>query len=393
MNRWILGLMAAWLFASLQVFAGEAVKIGERHPLKSAVLNEERSYAVALPKSYTPQGSRRYTVLYVLDAQTAFKHVATTVEFLSDYGDIPEMIVVGIDSTDRLRDYTPTDWSKMNGADGGGPTFKRFLAQELIPEIERNYRSDGYRILMGHSLAGLFTLYAMTDEPTLFRAWLVTSPTLDWDDGYALRAFKPDFGKAIKQPGFLYLARSDDSGKPLADFDAVVAAVKKHAPDTLRSHASAYPDEMHVTVPLVADIDALRQLYAGYRLHPDHMDKGIAHAEQHFAVISKKLGTELAMPEQTANELGYAALGAERVDEATALFERNVRNFPDSANAADSLADAYAKAERWAEARDSAARAVAIATRQRDPNLAYFQKQVQQFTDAAAKATAPNQAD
>lgn len=102
--------------------------------------------------------TRRYTVLCVLDAQTAFKHVATTVEFLSDYGDIPEMIVVGIDSTDRLRDYTPTDWSKMNGADGGGPTFKRFLAQQLIPEIERNYRSDGYRILMGHSLAGLFTL-------------------------------------------------------------------------------------------------------------------------------------------------------------------------------------------------------------------------------------------
>jgi len=272
----------------------------------------------------------------------------------------------------------------MNGADGGGPNFKRFLAKELIPAIERDYRSDRYRVLMGHSLAGLFTLYALSDEPMLFRAWLVTSPTLDWDDGYALRTIKPDFGKAIKRPGFLYLARPDDSGKPLEAFDAIVAPVKRHAPAALRSHASAYPDEMHVTVPLLADIDVLRQLYAGYRLHPDQMQKGIAYSQTHFAAVSRKLGHEFPMPESVANELGYAALGEDHVVEAIALFERNTRNFPDSANAADSLSDAYAKVGRWKDARDSEARAVAIATKQHDSNLPYFQKQLEKFAASAA---------
>jgi CubicO group peptidase (beta-lactamase class C family) len=49
-------------------------------------------------------------------------------------------------------------------------------------------------------------------------------------------------------------------------------------------------------------------------------------------------------PEFVLNGLGYEALQNGRTDEAIQLFERNVKEFPESGNAYDSLGEAYAKA-------------------------------------------------
>ncbi len=359
----------------------------EHHQFASSQLGEQVAYRVAVPPSFSIKQQRRYPLLVVLDAEQQFSHIACSVTFLAGHGDIPELIVVGIDSNNRLRDYTPTDWSDMNGEDGGGPKFKRFLADEFLPNIEKAYRGDGYRILFGHSLGGLFGLYLLADEPELFRAYLITSPTLDWDRTYARRSVIAGFGGDISAPSFLYLARSDDSGQALQDYQDYVAAIAQHAPKALRWHSSEFPDEMHVTVPLIAGIDALRQLFSGYRLHPDLYERGIDYAEGHFAAVSEKIGHELPMPEQVANELGYAALNADRFAEAITLLEHNARNFPDSANAADSLADAYAKAERWQDAADSESRAVSMGEAQHDRNLGYFRTQLQRYIEASKAAT------
>ena len=71
----------------------------------------------------------------------------------------------------------------------------------------------------------------------------------------------------------------------------------------------AYPDETHTSLPLLAQIDALRSLYAGYRLHDDMLEKGLAYAQAHFQNASKTAGWDLPVPEEVLNSLGYAALG------------------------------------------------------------------------------------
>ena len=214
-------------------------------------------------------------------------------------------------------------------------------SSELIPRIDRANRTDDYRILFGHSLGGLFALYSAADPASPFRAHLAIAPTLDWDNRWALRQAEAGFGGKRSAQAFLYVARGDDLGQALADFDGFVAAVRKHAAPELRVHAAAFPDEMHVTIPLITAIDSLRQLYAGYRLHPDDADKGLVYADEHFANVSKRMGVTLPVPEIVVTEMGYGLLGRDKVDEAIAVFERNVQQFPQSANAADSLADGY----------------------------------------------------
>src|SRR5687767_722006 len=173
--------------------AAQPVVIGQSHRLRSAVLNEERTYRVQLPDSYAWAKDRRYPVLYVLDGKTHFPHTSGSVGYLAAQGEIPEMIVVAIDSTVRIRDFTQSDWSTAWVGGGGAANFKRFLSSELIPHIERAYRASGFRVLAGHSAGGQFVLYCLTSEPSLFQAYFAFSPSLDWDDNLPQKSLAKSF--------------------------------------------------------------------------------------------------------------------------------------------------------------------------------------------------------
>lgn len=379
--HWIHPIVAGLLLllGGAVLHAGEPVDIGQTERLHSAVLDEDRTYHVALPASYRRATDRRYPVLYVLDGAWHFQHAAASAGYLAAHGEIPEMIVVAIDSTNRVRDFTQSDWPTAWIGGGGAANFKRFLATELMPAVERAYRTDGFRALSGHSASGQFALYCLTAEPALFHGYIALSPSLDWDDNLPQRSLEAAFEATPELANFLYVARSDDAGRALADYERLVETLAKRSPRGLRWHSQAFPDETHVSLPLVAEIDGLRHLYAGYRLHDDLLEKGFAFAEEHFRQVSKTVGWTLPVPESVVNDLAYAALEQGRTDEALALFQRNVEGHPNSAAAYDGLADGYAEAERWPEAAAAAARAERLAVAQAHPDRAYFEAQARKM--------------
>jgi predicted alpha/beta superfamily hydrolase len=355
--------------------------VGQKQGIHSAVLNEDREYQVSLPDSYGWGKDRRYPVLYVLDGESQFLHTATSVRFLATTGEIPEMIVVGIVSTVRVRDFTQTDWPTAWVGGGGANIFKRFLSDELIPRINDIYRTDGFRVLSGHSAGGQFVLYCLTSEPSLFKAYIALSPSLDWDDNLPQRSLLKSFTSTPSLPAFLYVARSDDYGRALADYEALVKILATKSPREFRWHSQAFPQETHISIPLLAQIDAVRHVYEGYRFHDDMLEKGLSFAQQHFEEVSKRIGWHLAIPENVINSLGYAALSQGKTQDAIELFTCNVQSNPNSANAYDSLADGYSRAEQWTDAVAASNRAVALATEFGDPNLPYFIEQARKMND------------
>jgi len=379
-------LLAALL---LTMGAGAQVVVGQANGLHSAVLDEERNYQVYLPDSYPWATDRRYPVLYVLDGQSEFLHTAVSVGYLAAHGEIPEMIVVGIESTVRVRDFTQTDWPEAWVGGGGAEKFKRFLSTELIPTIERTYRTDGFRVLSGPSAGGQFALYCLTSEPSLFRAYFALSPSLDWDHNLPQRSLEKAFESTRKLEAFLYIARSDDAGRPLADYERLVQTLKTKSPQGFRWFSQAFPNETHTGVTLLAEIDALRHLYSGYRFHDDLIVKGFPYAEHHFQEVSKTVGWPLPLPEGVVNDFAYDALSRGKTQEAIGLFKRNVEANPNSANAYDGLADGYAKAGQWKEAAQASERAVALATQYANPNLPYFIRQAKKMKDHLDRETGP----
>lgn len=163
--------------------------LGTQHKLQSDILNEERPVIISLPVGYN-DNQAEYPVLYVLDGLQNIKHIVGTVELLTESGLIPSIIVVGVESLDRNRDFTPSKAGEdLQGStgnsgipqSGGAPKFLEFLSEELIPFVDNNYRTHPYRILEGHSFGGLFSVYTLMENPELFDAFIIQAPALWWN--------------------------------------------------------------------------------------------------------------------------------------------------------------------------------------------------------------------
>lgn len=154
---------------------------------------------VSLPKDYFVR-NEPYPVVYMLDADYSFAICRNIVEHLSDRNHLTEAILVGIayDGPDayrmnRTRDYTPVhvpdggygpEYQKVSG---GAPLFLRFIANELVPFMETEYRCSDKRVLAGHSYGGLFTSWAALVTVDLFDGFIAVSPSLWYDDGLIFR--------------------------------------------------------------------------------------------------------------------------------------------------------------------------------------------------------------
>ena len=75
--------------------------------------------------------------------------------------------------------------------------------------------------------------------------------------------------------------------------------------------------------------------------------------EAHYKKVSKQLGYTVNPDENLVNDAGYAALGAKQLDKAGDLFKLNVKNYPKSSNAFDSLGDYYLEINDYANATEN----------------------------------------
>jgi predicted alpha/beta superfamily hydrolase len=123
-------------------------------------------------------------VLYLLDGESNFEFTAAIIHFLAENERIPGMIVVGIDSGDRSQrthDLTAPSQveieRRFSPGNGGADVFLAFIDSELVPYVEKNYRTRPYRILVGHSFGGLFAIHTLATRPMLFNAYIAIDPT------------------------------------------------------------------------------------------------------------------------------------------------------------------------------------------------------------------------
>lgn len=171
----------------------------DRYDEISSAHTRARRVDVWTPPGYA-SGDRRYPVLYMHDGQHALdpataKHgitwgVREALTRLMGDGAIPGCIVVGVwNSAERRRDYMPQGLFEGPDADAArqffaakfpagyieGPPasdgYLRFIVEELKPMIDARYRSlpdQPNTFVMGSSMGGLISLYAIEQYPGVF---------------------------------------------------------------------------------------------------------------------------------------------------------------------------------------------------------------------------------
>lgn len=194
-------------------------QIGETLSFHSGVLQEDRSLNIYLPPSYAADSLRSFPVTYLLDgsADEDFIHVVGLVQFATFpwVNSMPESIVVGISNVDRRRDFTfPTTIAadkKAYPTTGGSADFIAFMEQELIPIVQKNYRTNDTTTLVGQSLGGLLGVEVLYKKPDLFANYIIVSPSLWWD-AESLLKLEPSISK---KPKTVYLTVGGQEPEPM----------------------------------------------------------------------------------------------------------------------------------------------------------------------------------
>lgn len=171
------------------------ITIGEKISFFSGILQEPRSVNVYLPPEYADNDTAHFPVVYLLDGgiDEDFLHVAGLYQFNSFpwVARVKPSIIVGIVNVDRMRDMTfPTDDSLQKAtypASGRSARFIEFLGKELQPLIEKKYRTNSQKTLIGESLAGLLATEILLKTPLLFSKYVIVSPSLWWNNGSLLQ--------------------------------------------------------------------------------------------------------------------------------------------------------------------------------------------------------------
>ena len=234
---------------------------GKRVALQSEILKEERIIQVLLPEGYKPGSQEKYDVLYLLDGDSNLQTISAIQQFIQNHSGMPPVIMVAVFNTDRNRDLSPTHIAGM-ASSGGADKFLAFLKKELVPYINKSYPVSDNAILYGHSFGGLFAMYALLEEPLLFKYYLAVDPSFFWDGNYlnklAVDKLSASSGKS------LFIAGRDEGGIKQMGISAMDAVLKEKAPKDLNWKIASYPEEDHGSIRLKSVYDGLRFFYDGF---------------------------------------------------------------------------------------------------------------------------------
>ncbi|MBB4630858.1 alpha/beta hydrolase [Sphingosinicella soli] len=219
-----------------------------------------------------------YPVLYVLDGNASFASFAET-RRLQEFYAVGKSIIVGVgyptdktydvrrlnDLTPPLLDPAPTQWRGLAKYESGGrKEFLDFLTGKLRTEIGRRYKTDPERqALFGHSLGGLFGLYALYSRPDAFHSIIAASPSIEWNHQGVLseeRAFTSQLenGKIGRTSRLMIVVGDldvDDDPEPAR---ALADRLDRFSDRGLRVRFTRYEHEGHMSVPARSVTDVLR---------------------------------------------------------------------------------------------------------------------------------------
>jgi predicted alpha/beta superfamily hydrolase len=255
--------------------------LGVIDKIQSAALAEKRILNIYLPEGYSKADTIRYPVVYLLDgsADEDFIHITGLFQFNSFawINRVPKSIIVGIANVDRKRDFTyPTTVeadSKKLPTSGHSGKFITFLEKELQPFVEKKYRTNASKMLIGQSLAGLLAAEILLKKPSLFSKYIIISPSIWWDKGSLLKQSsdilkenyprKTDIYIGVGKEGLVSPIAAPGDAPHVMEVDANLLAdkIKSGKSKNVQVYFDYLPEENHGTVTHQAVFNALRMLY------------------------------------------------------------------------------------------------------------------------------------
>ncbi len=378
MKKYRLLVPAILFFVCTAVYAQNKEEFSRTQTLeiKSSILNETRNMSIYLPDDYA-YSKTKYPVLYLLDGAAHLQHASGAVDYLSTRALIPDIIIVAIHNVDRTRDFSPVH-IEAAPTTGGAEKFLGFLSKELVPQLDKRYRTAGFNMLLGHSFGGTFIGYTLLAEPDLFDAFLAVSPALRYADNYVVKESSEKL-KPFKDTKFFYMTVGNEEAyfESLEEYASILTG---KAGGNLEFKYVKMMEENHGTTPYPSVFGGLKFIFKDWILPREMLQGDLEAIDDHYKKLSLKYGIEVLTPELVINALGYTYLQAEDYEKAITIFKTNEERHPESANVYDSLGDAYENNGESELAAKNYQKAVKMGEKYGDANLAVYKTNLERVS-------------
>ncbi len=345
MKKTITTLFLAITFISMPVIASifteENISIGKasRIIIESKELGENRSLLVHLPKNYS-NSSKSYPVLYLIDGGRHFNHAITSTRLLQDQKRIPELIIVAVSNNAQMHHDPDMPISK----------FTRFIKNEVMVYIDKNYKTSGLNTLFGQTKAGWFTAETLANHPELFRNYIFASAPLQDDEVKLYNKILENGKQENAQEKSLYFAVTNEAEEPHRYTDAFNYFVKlltEKPPEKLDWHHEFFPNQTHITTSIPSLFNGLTHVFNSYQAplfasHQEYLDfGGMRGLESHYQKRAQIYGTSTEVPEDTRLHLADMLFTSGKQQISLELYQALTNDFPESAASFSGLGQVY----------------------------------------------------
>ncbi len=227
----------------------------------SKKLGENRKLKIQLPRNYDSNTSKVYPIILVFDADYLFEPVAGNVDYYSYWEEMPEAIVVGImqggtrdlDGAYDNNTFFPTE---------KGANFFEFIGMELIPHLDKKYRTAKFILAVGHEFTANFINYYLFKDPPLFNGYLSLSPDL----APTMEERIPARLNQLNSKVFYYLATASNDLKPIREVTlALNEGLKGNTKENINYYFKDFEGASHYSLVGKAIPDALEEMFSIYR--------------------------------------------------------------------------------------------------------------------------------
>lgn len=346
-------ISALLLLLTFSVTSAENESKYEIEKIHSKVLDEERTAYVQLPQSYHSNPNKVYPVLFRLDDKGNLPLESVMLGALHNQGAAPEVILVAIENTDRLRDLTPTvnyDPRGPVGAGGGGDKFLDFIEKELIPHIEDKYRTHNFRIFSGASIGGLLVLHSFQSRPHLFQAHIAYSPAVWWGDESTSKHVQEFVAKSKELDSFLYMNIGSEHASMRAIYDDLDTFLKKNPRKGFTFVSEAFNTVPHGLTSKAGTFNAYHNLFLPLAMPTSLLTDGVKSIKDYYKRVSFQRGETTIGPEWAMRELGYSLVYKKDFKTAEEIFNYNIELYPDMPSPYNGLAYNYEQNQQFDKA-------------------------------------------
>jgi len=258
------------------------------HTISSEIMDKDYKLYISFPNGYSNENATSYPVLYVVDGQQCFESFKSAYWSMNlENGSwLEDFIIVGIGSGDNLKSWVIDRTYEFNpypnttvGAYwdnllklpdgtvklGGAAKFLDCIKTELVPFIEKNYKTNDDRGIYGHSYGGTFASYALVNSPDFFNRYGIHSPSYQNENEELISQIEKQFEQnELKTDGptkvYLSVGDSDIPGFRTQLTKLCKNLENKNYKNTVWTW-QVFEDETHYSVVPISISRTIRELY------------------------------------------------------------------------------------------------------------------------------------